>query len=195
MPHTEFAIADYYIIAPAEASSNLARYDGVRYGYRAPDPQDLSEMYKQSRSAGFGPEVKRRIMIGTYALSAGYYEAYYGRAMRVRTLIKRDFELAFAQVDALVAPVTPAPPFKIGEKTQDPLEMYLSDIYTVTANLSGVPALALPCGFTADGLPVALQVTANHFQEAILLRFAEAFMQAYPVQAPALEIDRAGDLH
>jgi aspartyl-tRNA(Asn)/glutamyl-tRNA(Gln) amidotransferase subunit A len=188
MPHTEFAIADYYIIAPAEASSNLARYDGVRYGYRTPDPKDLSEMYKQSRSAGFGPEVKRRIMIGTYALSSGYYEAYYGRAMRVRTLIKRDFEHAFAQVDALLTPVTPTPAFKIGEKTQDPLEMYLSDIYTVTANLSGVPALALPCGFTTNGLPVGLQITANQFEEAILLRFAEAYMQAYPVQAPALKI-------
>ncbi|MBZ5498792.1 MAG: Asp-tRNA(Asn)/Glu-tRNA(Gln) amidotransferase subunit GatA [Acidobacteriia bacterium] len=188
MPHTEYAIADYYIIAPAEASSNLARYDAVRYGYRAPNPDDLSEMYEQSRSSGFGPEVKRRIMIGTYALSSGYYEAYYGRAMRVRTLIKRDFEMAFAKVDALLAPVSPTAAFGIGEKTQDPLEMYLSDIYTVTANLSGVPSLSLPCGFTPAGLPVGLQVLANQFQEPAILRFAEAYAQAYPLTVPALKV-------
>lgn len=188
MPHTEYAIADYYIIAPAEASSNLARYDAVRYGYRAPGPKDLSEMYPESRSAGFGPEVKRRIMIGTYALSSGYYEAYYGRAMRVRTLIKRDFDEAFEKVDALLAPVSPTPAFKIGEKTQDPLEMYLSDIYTVTANLSGVPALSLPCGFTPAGLPVGLQVVANQFEESAILRFAEAYIQAFPLAPPALKV-------
>jgi aspartyl-tRNA(Asn)/glutamyl-tRNA(Gln) amidotransferase subunit A len=188
MPHTEYAIADYYIIAPAEASSNLARYDAVRYGYRAPHPADLAEMYGQSRSAGFGAEVKRRIMIGTYALSSGYYEAYYGRAMRVRTLIKRDFDNAFAKVDALLTPVSPTPAFTIGAKIQDPLEMYLSDIYTVTANLSGVPALSLPCGFTPEGLPVGLQILANQFEETALLRFAEAYMQAYPVAAPPLKI-------
>lgn len=187
MPHTEYAIADYYIIAPAEASSNLARYDAVRYGYRKPDPRDLSEMYRESRSRGFGPEVKRRIMIGTYALSSGYYDAYYGRAMRVRTLIKRDFERAFEQVDAVLTPVTPTAAFQIGEKTQDPLAMYLSDIYTVTANLSGVPALSLPCGFTPSGLPVGLQVIANQFEESALLRFADAYMHNYPVKAPALK--------
>jgi aspartyl-tRNA(Asn)/glutamyl-tRNA(Gln) amidotransferase subunit A len=184
MPHTEYAVADYYIIAPAEASSNLARYDAVRYGYRAPDQQDLSEMYTRSRSAGFGAEVKRRIMIGTYALSSGYYEAYYGRAMRVRTLIKRDFEKAFEKVDALLAPVSPTPAFRIGEKIHDPLEMYLSDIYTVTANLAGVPSLSLPCGFTPAGLPVGLQILTRQFAESALLRFAEAYAQAFPVAAP-----------
>jgi aspartyl-tRNA(Asn)/glutamyl-tRNA(Gln) amidotransferase subunit A len=188
MPHTEYAIADYYIIAPAEASSNLARYDAVRYGFRAPRPADLPDMYRQSRSAGFGAEVKRRIMIGTYALSSGYYEAYYGRAMRVRTLIRRDFEKAFEQVDALLTPVSPTPAFKIGEKTQDPLEMYLSDIYTVTANLSGVPSLSLPCGSTPAGLPVGLQVMTNQFEESAILRFAAAYMQAHPVTAPPLKI-------
>jgi aspartyl-tRNA(Asn)/glutamyl-tRNA(Gln) amidotransferase subunit A len=184
MPHTEYAIADYYIIAPAEASSNLARYDAVRYGYRAPNQQDLSEMYTRSRSAGFGAEVKRRIMIGTYALSSGYYEAYYGRAMRVRTLIKRDFDEAFERVDALLAPVSPTPAFRIGEKIHDPLEMYLSDIYTVTANLAGVPSLSLPCGFTPAGLPVGLQILTRQFAESALLRFAEAYAQAFPVTAP-----------
>jgi aspartyl-tRNA(Asn)/glutamyl-tRNA(Gln) amidotransferase subunit A len=184
MPHTEYAIADYYIIAPAEASSNLARYDAVRYGYRAPNEQDLSEMYTRSRSTGFGAEVKRRIMIGTYALSSGYYEAYYGRAMRVRTLIKRDFDKAFERVDALLVPVSPTPAFRIGEKIHDPLEMYLSDIYTVTANLAGVPSLSLPCGFTPAGLPVGLQILTSQFAEPALLRFAEAYAQAFPVAAP-----------
>jgi DNA invertase Pin-like site-specific DNA recombinase len=185
LPHTEYAIADYYIIAPAEASSNLARYDAVRYGYRAPDPEDLADMYLRSRSAGFGPEVKRRIMIGTYALSSGYYEAYYGRAMRVRTLIKQDFERAFAEVDALLAPVSPTPAFKLGERTDDPLAMYLSDIYTVTANLAGIPALSLPCGFTPEGLPVGLQILASQFKEATILRFAHAYAQAFPVDSIA----------
>jgi aspartyl-tRNA(Asn)/glutamyl-tRNA(Gln) amidotransferase subunit A len=188
MPHSEYAIADYYIIAPAEASSNLARYDGVRYGFRAAGAEDLSLMYQRSRSAGFGPEVKRRIMIGTYALSSGYYEAYYGRALRVRTLIRRDFDRAFENVDVLLAPVSPTAAFKIGEKTEDPLQMYLSDIYTVTANLAGVPALSLPCGFTPAGLPVGLQVIAGRFQEAVLLRFAEAYAKAFPVSAPPFKI-------
>jgi aspartyl-tRNA(Asn)/glutamyl-tRNA(Gln) amidotransferase subunit A len=181
LPHTEYAIADYYIIAPAEASSNLARYDGVRYGYRASDPEDLLDMYKRTRSEGFGDEVKRRIMIGTYALSSGYYEAYYGRAMRVRTLIKRDFDLAFERVDAMLSPVSPTPAFRIGEKISDPLSMYLSDIYTVTANLAGIPALSVPCGFTRSGLPVGLQMLANQFQEGLLLRLAGTYMQAFPV--------------
>jgi aspartyl-tRNA(Asn)/glutamyl-tRNA(Gln) amidotransferase subunit A len=184
LPHTEYAVADYYIIAPAEASSNLARYDGVRYGYRAPNPRDLSEMYSRSRCEGFGPEVKRRIMIGTYALSSGYYDAYYRRAMQVRTLIKKDYEQAFERVDALVTPVSPTPPFKIGEKTDDPLAMYLSDIFTVTANLAGIPSLSIPCGFTADGLPIGLQLHANQFQEATILRIAEAYARGYPVTAP-----------
>ncbi len=184
LPHTEYAIADYYIIAPAEASSNLARYDGVRYGYRVPAPEDLLDMYKRTRSEGFGAEVKRRIMIGTYALSSGYYEAYYGRAMRVRTLIKSDYDRAFEKVDALLSPVSPTPAFKIGEKISDPLSMYLSDIYTVTANLAGIPALSVPCGFTRDGLPVGLQMLANQFQEGALLRLAENYIQAFPATRP-----------
>ncbi len=188
MPHTDYAIADYYVLAPAEASSNLARFDAVRYGRRSEGPQELGEMYARSRSAGFGPEVKRRIMIGTYALSSGYYEAYYGRAMRVRTLIRRDFDHAFARVDALLAPVSPTPAFRIGERMQDPLAMYLSDIYTVTANLAGVPALSLPCGFTLEGLPVGLQVLAGHFEEFRLLQFAAAYEQAFPVVAPELMV-------
>jgi len=183
LPHTKYAIADYYIIAAAEASSNLARYDGVKYGYRFPDAKDLLDMYRRTRSTGFGPEVKRRIMIGTYALSSGYYEAYYGRAMRVRTLIKKDYDKAFEKVDALLSPVSPTPAFKLGEKMSDPLSMYLSDIYTVTANLAGIPSLSLPCGFTNKGLPVGLQILANQFQEGALLRLAQAYSQAIPVPA------------
>jgi aspartyl-tRNA(Asn)/glutamyl-tRNA(Gln) amidotransferase subunit A len=188
LPHTEYAIADYYIIAPAEASSNLARYDGVKYGVRIPAPKDLSDMYKRTRSVGFGPEVKRRIMIGTYALSSGYYEAYYGRAMKVRTLIKRDYDEAFEKVDALLGPVSPTPAFRIGEKISDPLAMYLSDIYTVTANLAGIPSLSLPCGFTSDGLPVGLQILANQFREGTLLSLAENYLQAFPLSPPPLKI-------
>jgi aspartyl-tRNA(Asn)/glutamyl-tRNA(Gln) amidotransferase subunit A len=187
LPHTEFAIADYYIIAPAEASSNLARYDGVRYGYRAPHPQDLSEMYKLSRSQGFGAEVKRRIMVGTYALSSGYYEAYYGRAMKVRTLIRRDYDEVFSKVDALLTPVSPTPAFRIGEKVNDPIAMYLSDIYTVTANLAGIPALSVPCGFTAGGLPVGLQITGKQFDEPVILRLGHAYSEAFPVPTPPLK--------
>ncbi len=186
LPHTDYAIADYYIIAPAEASSNLARFDGVRYGYRHPEVKELADMYKLSRSAGFGEEVKRRIMIGTYALSSGYYDAYYGRAMKVRTLIKQDYEKAFSRVDALLTPVSPTPAFKIGEKTDDPLAMYLSDIYTVTANLAGIPAISVPCGFTPQGLPVGLQILANQFQESTILQLAEAYSAAFPVEAPPL---------
>jgi aspartyl-tRNA(Asn)/glutamyl-tRNA(Gln) amidotransferase subunit A len=188
LPHTEFAIADYYIIAPAEASSNLARFDGVKYGYRVRNPKDLADMYKRSRSDGFGPEVKRRIMIGTYALSSGYYEAYYGRAMKVRTLIKQDYDRAFEKVDALLGPVSPTPAFKIGEKISDPLSMYLSDIYTVTANLAGIPSLSLPCGFTREGLPVGLQILGNQFQEATLFRLAQAYTQAFPLTPPPLKV-------
>ncbi|MBN2242472.1 MAG: Asp-tRNA(Asn)/Glu-tRNA(Gln) amidotransferase subunit GatA [Acidobacteria bacterium] len=187
LPHTRYAVADYYVIASAEASSNLARYDGVKYGYRSPEYDDLIDMYRTSRSQGFGPEVKRRIMIGTYALSSGYYDAYYGRAMKVRTLIRRDYDRAFEKVDALLSPVSPTPAFRIGEKISDPLAMYLSDIYTVTANLAGIPALSLPCGFTREGLPVGLQVLANQFQEGTLLRFAENYMQAFPVSGPPMK--------
>lgn len=188
LPHTQYAIADYYIIAPAEASSNLARYDGVRYGFRAQAPADLQDLYKRTRSEGFGTEVKRRIMIGTYALSSGYYEAYYGRAMRVRTLIKRDYDQAFERVDALISPVSPTPAFKMGEKVSDPLSMYLSDIYTVTANLAGIPAMSIPCGFTGEGLPVGIQILANQFEEGTLLRLADAYMAAFPVSKPPLKI-------
>jgi aspartyl-tRNA(Asn)/glutamyl-tRNA(Gln) amidotransferase subunit A len=145
-------------------------------------------MYKGTRSEGFGPEVKRRIMVGTYALSSGYYDAYYGRAMRVRTLIRRDYDQAFERVDALLSPVSPTPAFKIGEKVSDPLSMYLSDIYTVTANLAGIPAMSIPCGFTGEGLPVGLQILANRFEEGTLLRLADAFMQSFPVSKPPLKI-------
>jgi aspartyl-tRNA(Asn)/glutamyl-tRNA(Gln) amidotransferase subunit A len=188
LPHTDYAIADYYIIAPAEASSNLARYDGVRYGFRFSGAQDLDDMYKRTRSSGFGEEVRRRIMIGTYALSSGYYEAYYGRAMKVRTLIKRDYEQAFQRVDALLTPVSPSPAFRIGEKVDDPLAMYLSDIYTVTANLAGVPSLSVPCGFTPEGLPVGLQILGNQFQESVILQLAHRYAQAFPVSAPPLRV-------
>lgn len=188
LPHTRYAIADYYIIAPAEASSNLARYDGVKYGYRVDAPKDLLDMYQRTRSSGFGAEVKRRIMIGTYALSSGYYEAYYGRAMKVRTLIKQDYDKAFATVDALLSPVSPTPAFRIGEKSADPLAMYLSDIYTVTANLAGIPGVSVPCGFTRAGLPVGLQLLGHQFQEGLLLRLAQAYMDAFPVTAPPLKV-------
>jgi aspartyl-tRNA(Asn)/glutamyl-tRNA(Gln) amidotransferase subunit A len=188
LPHTQYAIADYYIIAPAEASSNLARYDGVKYGYRVEAPKDLLDMYQRTRSTGFGPEVKRRIMIGTYALSSGYYDAYYGQAMKVRTLIKRDYDLAFEKVDALLSPVSPTPAFKIGEKSSDPLSMYLSDIYTVTANLAGIPGLSVPCGFTQGGLPVGLQLLGPQFREGTLLRLAQAYMEGFPINAPSLKV-------
>jgi aspartyl-tRNA(Asn)/glutamyl-tRNA(Gln) amidotransferase subunit A len=188
LPHSEYAIADYYIIAPAEASSNLARYDGVRYGHRAPQPDGLSDMYSRTRSWGFGPEVKRRIMIGTYALSSGYYDAYYARAMKVRTLIRRDYERAFEKVDALVAPVTPTPPFRIGEKVDDPLAMYLSDIYTVTANLTGIPSISVPCGHTRAGLPVGLQILGPQFEEGTILRLAHAYSEAHPVAPPPMKV-------
>jgi aspartyl-tRNA(Asn)/glutamyl-tRNA(Gln) amidotransferase subunit A len=188
LPHTEYAIADYYIIAPGEASSNLARFDGVRYGYRFPNPKDIADMYERTRSCGFGSEVKRRIMVGTYALSSGYYEAYYGRAMKVRTLIRGDYEQAFRKVDALLTPVSPTPAFRVGEKVDDPIAMYLSDIYTVTANLAGIPGVSVPCGFTAAGLPVGLQILGNHFQESTILRLAVAYFDAFPVAAPPLKV-------
>jgi aspartyl-tRNA(Asn)/glutamyl-tRNA(Gln) amidotransferase subunit A len=177
MPHTPYAIATYYLIATAEASSNLARYDGVRYGLRVPAPV-LLEMYEKTRGAGFGAEVKRRIMLGTYALSAGYYEAYYLKAQKVRALIARDFEQAFEQVDAILTPTSPVPAFRLGERTADPLQMYLADIFTVTGSLAGVPGISVPCGRTRENLPVGLQILGPHFGEARILALAHAFEQA-----------------
>ena len=174
MPHTDYAIATYYIVATAEASSNLARYDGVRYGLRVPGAT-LMEMYRKTRERGFGPEVKRRIMLGTYALSSGYYDAYYLRAQKVRALIAQDFSDAFQKVDAIITPTTPSPAFKLGEKTADPLEMYLADIYTVTGSLAGVPGISVPCGKTKAGLPVGMQIFGPHFGEARILQLARAF--------------------
>ena len=177
LPHSEYALAVYYIIAPAEASSNLARYDGVKYGFRAKGNYDLLEMYKESRSQGFGAEVKRRIMLGTYALSAGYYEAYYRKASQVRTLIQEDFRKAFSQCDVLLMPTAPTPAFKLGEKVDDPLQMYLSDIFTIPCNLAGLPGLSLPCGFSRQGLPIGLQILGNHFQEEKICRVAYTYEQ------------------
>jgi len=177
LPHTEYAVAVYYIVATAEASSNLARYDGMRFGHRA-GGKDLLETYMLSREEGFGPEVKRRIMLGTYALSAGYYDAYYLKAQRVRALIKQDFDEAFRRCDAIITPTAPTTAFRIGEKTQDPLQMYLSDIYTISVNLAGLPALSLPCGFDGDGMPIGLQIIGKHFDEATILRLAYAYEQA-----------------
>ncbi|HDI60903.1 MAG TPA: Asp-tRNA(Asn)/Glu-tRNA(Gln) amidotransferase subunit GatA [Desulfobacteraceae bacterium] len=177
LPHTEYGVAAYYIIAPAEASSNLARYDGVKYGRRNAGAS-LAEMYRQTRSAGFGAEVQRRILIGTYCLSAGYYDAYYRKASQVRTLISRDFAEAFARCDVIVAPVAPTAAFAIGEKVDDPLQMYLSDIFTLPANLAGIPGMSLPCGFTADGRPIGLQLLGRPFDEGTLLRLAYNFEQA-----------------
>jgi aspartyl-tRNA(Asn)/glutamyl-tRNA(Gln) amidotransferase subunit A len=177
MPHTDYAIATYYIVATAEASSNLARYDGVRYGLRVPGAT-LMEMYRKTRERGFGPEVKRRIMLGTYALSSGYYDAYYLRAQKVRALIAQDFSNAFQKVDAIITPTTPTPAFKLGEKTADPLQMYLADIYTVTGSLAGVPGISIPCGKTKAGLPVGMQIFGPHFGEARILQLARAFEKA-----------------
>jgi aspartyl-tRNA(Asn)/glutamyl-tRNA(Gln) amidotransferase subunit A len=177
MPHTDYAIAAYYIIATAEASSNLARYDGVRYGLRVPGAT-LTEMYRRTRERGFGPEVKRRIMLGTYVLSAGYYDAYYLRAQRVRALIAADFASAFHKVDAIVTPTAPIPAFRLGEKASNPLEMYLADIYTVTGSLAGVPGISVPCGFTEAGLPIGMQILSSHFNEARVLQIARAFEKA-----------------
>jgi aspartyl-tRNA(Asn)/glutamyl-tRNA(Gln) amidotransferase subunit A len=188
LPHSEYALAVYYIIAPAEASSNLARYDGVKYGFRAKGSFDLMEMYKETRSQGFGAEVKRRIMLGTYALSAGYYEAYYRKAAQVRTLVRQDFEKTFAHCDVLLTPTAPTPAFKLGEKVDDPLQMYLSDIFTIPCNLAGLPGLSLPSGFSKQGLPIGLQILANHFQEEKMLRAAYVYEQntEYHLRQPAL---------
>ncbi len=172
LPHTEYGVAAYYIIAPAEASSNLARYDGVKYGYRDMDAGSLAEMYMNSRSQGFGPEVKRRILIGTYALSSGYYDAYYKKASQVRTLIMDDYRQAFEKCDLLVSPVTPAPAWELGARMDDPLSMYLSDVLTICTNLAGLPGISVPCGFSPDGLPIGFQIQAPHFQEERLFRAA-----------------------
>lgn len=177
LPHTEYAVAIYYIIATAEASSNLARYDGVKYGFRSKGYRDLMEMYTQTRAKGFGKEVKRRIILGTYVLSAGYYEAYYRKASQVRTLIRKDFEEAFQKVDVIVAPTAPTPAFRIGEKTGDPLQMYLSDIHTIPVNMAGIPAISIPCGFNHEGLPIGLQIIGKHLDEGMLLRVAYTFEQ------------------
>jgi aspartyl-tRNA(Asn)/glutamyl-tRNA(Gln) amidotransferase subunit A len=176
LPHTEYAIPAYYVVATAEASSNLARFDGVRYGFRAKS-NSLSEMYRLTRDGGFGMEVKRRIMLGTYALSAGYYDAYYLKAQKVRTLLTRDFDEAFKKVDVIAGPTCPTPAFKLGEKVDDPLAMYLADIYTVTANLAGIPGISIPCGENHEKLPIGLQLLARHFDEAPLLRVAHAYEQ------------------
>ena len=178
LPHTEYAVAVYYIIATAEASSNLARYDGVKYGLRSTGFKDLKEMYARTRAEGFGKEVKRRIILGTYVLSAGYYDAYYRKASQVRTLMRTDFESAFQNVDVIVTPTAPTPAFRIGEKVEDPLQMYLSDIFTIPVNLAGIPAMVVPCGFSHEGLPIGLQMMGKHFDEAKLLRVAYTFEQS-----------------
>jgi aspartyl-tRNA(Asn)/glutamyl-tRNA(Gln) amidotransferase subunit A len=178
LPHTSYAVGCYYIICTAEASSNLARYDGVRYTRRSEAAGSLQEMYRQTRDEGFGAECKRRIMLGTYVLSSGYYDAYYLKAQKVRALVARDYAQAFEQVDAIVGPVSPHPAFKLGEKVDDPTSMYLSDIYTVTGDLAGVPCMSVPAGKTPDGLPVGLQVIANHFNETVMFRVADAYQNA-----------------
>jgi len=177
LPHTEYAVAVYYIICTAEASSNLARYDGVKYGLRSKGYRDLFEMYSKTRAEGFGKEVKRRIILGTYVLSAGYYEAYYRKASQVRTLMRKDFEDAFRKADVILSPTAPTPAFRIGEKVEDPLQMYLSDIHTIPVNLAGIPAVTIPCGFSRDDLPIGLQMMGKHFDEGKLLRVAYTFEQ------------------
>ena len=177
LPHLDYAVATYYIIACAEASTNLSRYDGVKYGYRTEKSESLLNMYENTREEGFGEEVKRRIILGTFVLSTGYYDAYYLKAQKVRTLIKQDFENALGQCDVIASPVTPYPAFKLGEKLDDPLQMYLADIYTISANLAGIPAISIPCGF-AEGLPIGLQLTGKHFDEASLITVGHKFQQA-----------------
>src|SRR5258706_7350975 len=179
--YAKYGIAVYYIIATAEASSNLARYDGVRYGFRAEEADELRKMYSKTREEGFGPEVKRRIMLGTYVLSSGYYDAYYAKAQKVRALVKRDYQLAFKKCDAILTPTSPTVAFKIGERSDDPLAMYLSDIYTVSANLAGVPAISVPCGLSAEGLPIGVQLVGNFWSEGVLLNLAAAYETAHPL--------------
>jgi aspartyl-tRNA(Asn)/glutamyl-tRNA(Gln) amidotransferase subunit A len=188
LPHAKYAIPVYYLVCTAEASSNLARYDGVRYGHRSKDADSLKAMYCRTRDEGFGAEVKRRIMLGTYVLSAGYYDAYYLKAQQVRTLLRRDYEEAFERVDVVAMPTSPTPAFRLGEKTSDPLQMYLADIFTVSANLAGLPAISVPCGFTPDRLPVGLQLTGRMFDEATILRAGDAYerLTSWTQQAPEL---------
>jgi aspartyl-tRNA(Asn)/glutamyl-tRNA(Gln) amidotransferase subunit A len=174
LPHTKYAIPTYYVIATAEASSNLSRFDGVRFGLRSEEAKTLSEMYRKTRDEGFGPEVKRRILLGTYALSAGYYDAYYKKAQQVRALLTRDFLTAFNEVDVIVGPMTPTPAFKLGEKTDDPVAMYLADIYSVAASLAGICGVSVPCGETKDGLPIGVQIMGRHFDEGTMLRVGQA---------------------
>jgi len=177
LPHTEYAVAVYYILAPAEASANLARFDGVRYGFRHPDAHDVKSLYVMSKSAGFGPEVQRRILLGTYVLSSGYYDAYYLKAQKVRHLIKQDFDQAYEKCDVIITPTTPTPAFEFGSKTDDPLAMYLNDIYTISANLAAIPGISVPCGKSPEGLPVGLQVMGRAFDEATILRVAHTYEQ------------------
>ncbi|HLL74555.1 MAG TPA: Asp-tRNA(Asn)/Glu-tRNA(Gln) amidotransferase subunit GatA [Pyrinomonadaceae bacterium] len=192
LPHARYAIAVYYIIATAEASSNLARYDGVRYGLRAEESAELRSMYRRTREEGFGAEVKRRIMLGTYVLSSGYYDAYYLKAQQVRSLIRQDFARALASCDAVVTPTAPTPAFRLGEKVDDPLAMYLNDIYTVTANLAGIPGLSVPCGLSSSGLPIGMQLLGPHWSEPTLFRLADAYERAAPFTARPRVIAREG---
>jgi aspartyl-tRNA(Asn)/glutamyl-tRNA(Gln) amidotransferase subunit A len=187
LPRTEYCVAVYYLIAPSEASSNLARYDGAHYGYRVDSPENLLEMYQKTRSKGFGDEVKRRILIGTYALSSGYYDAYYKKASQVRTLLLEDFKRAFSECDFLVSPVTPTPAWPLGAKADDPLAMYMSDILTLSANLAGIPGISVPGGYTTAGLPVGVQLQGGHFQEATLLRAAYTLEQRLALERRALD--------
>jgi aspartyl-tRNA(Asn)/glutamyl-tRNA(Gln) amidotransferase subunit A len=187
LPHAKYGIAVYYILATAEASSNLARYDGVRYGFRAEDAHELRKMYFKTREEGFGPEVKRRIMLGTYVLSSGYYDAYYAKAQKVRTLLRQDYAGAFEKCDAILTPTSPTVAFRIGERSDDPLAMYLSDIYTVSANLAGVPAISVPCGLSGEGLPIGTQLIGNYWSEALLLNFSSQYESMFPLKAsPAI---------
>lgn len=181
LPHAKYGIAVYYIIATAEASANLARYDGVRYGFRAEDTNALREMYFKTREEGFGAEVKRRIMLGTYVLSSGYYDAYYSKAQKVRSLVKQDYQKAFTACDAIITPTSPSVAFKIGEKSDDPLAMYLNDVYTVSANLAGIPGISVPCGLSSDGLPIGLQLTGNFWSEGTLLNLASVYEDRFPL--------------
>ncbi|MEQ6375594.1 Asp-tRNA(Asn)/Glu-tRNA(Gln) amidotransferase subunit GatA [Bacillaceae bacterium S4-13-56] len=189
LPHSRFAVATYYLLSSSEASANLARFDGVRYGVRTKEAENMIEMYKRSRSEGFGAEVKRRIMLGTFALSSGYYDAYYKKAQKVRTLIKQDFEKVFEKYDVIVGPTSPTPAFKIGENTKDPLTMYVNDILTIPVNLAGVPGISIPCGMSSTGLPIGLQIIGKHFDESMVYRVAHAFEQAtdHHKQKPMLE--------
>jgi len=180
LPHAKYCIAVYYILATAEASSNLARYDGVRYGFRAENAPELRQMYRKTREEGFGAEVKRRIMLGTYVLSSGYYDAYYSKAQKVRTLLKQDFLDAFQTCDAILTPTAPSTAFKIGEKSEDPLAMYLNDVYTASANLAGIPGISIPCGADSRNLPIGVQLMDNFWTESLLLKLAHAYETAYP---------------